>query len=135
MLSRKKITKDVVGALIEKDGKFLIAQRNLDDTFGGLWEFPGGCIEPGETKEYALKREIKEELGVDIKVGKLVLSLTDEIPTLKINISLFESKIENGAPSPIECKEIRWTGINEMEKMELAPADIKILKWLKHENR
>ncbi len=125
-----KITKDVVGALIEKEGKYLVAQRKYDDTFGGLWEFPGGCIEEGETKEAALRREIKEELDLEIKVGPLFLMLTDEIPTLKINVYLFESRIIKGEPKTLDCQNVRWVSLDELKTLDFAPADKKALVWL-----
>ncbi len=125
-----KITKEVVGALIEKDGKYLVAQRKHDDTFGGLWEFPGGCIEEGETKEEALRREIKEELDLEIEAGSLFLTLTDEIPTLKINVYLFESRIIKGEPKTLECQDVRWASLDELKVLDLAPADKKALVWL-----
>ena len=125
-----KVIKDVVGALIEKDGRFLVARRKPDDTFGGLWEFPGGCVEHGEEKEKALEREIKEELGIEVKAGKLVYECDDEIPTLKILIYLYECKILSGLPRPIDCDAVAWATPDELKRMELAPADIKIKDWL-----
>ena len=125
-----KITKEVVGALIEKDGKYLVAQRKLDDTFGGLWEFPGGCVEDGETMEEALRRELKEELDLEIEAGALFLTLTDEIPTLKINVHLFESRIIKGEPKTLECQDVRWVSFDELKALDLAPADKKALVWL-----
>ncbi|MFA6079487.1 MAG: (deoxy)nucleoside triphosphate pyrophosphohydrolase [Candidatus Omnitrophota bacterium] len=125
-----KITKEVVGALIEQDGKYLVAQRKFDDTFGGLWEFPGGCIEDGETKEEALRREIMEELGLEIEPSHLFLTLSDEIPTLKINVYLFESRIIKGEPKTLDCQDVRWVSFDELKELDLAPADKKALVWL-----
>lgn len=126
-----KIIKDVCGALIEEDGKFLVARRRLDDSFGGLWEFPGGALEEGETKEEGLKREIKEELGIDIEVGRLVLVFEDEIPGLKIKIYLYKCKIKNGKPHPIDCEDVRWVSLAQLSRLKLASADKKIYRWIK----
>jgi mutator protein MutT len=129
-LINKKVIKDVCGALIERDGEFIIARRKPDDTFGGLWEFPGGSIEPGEDREECLKREIKEELGVDIEVGRLIYTFADEIPSLKINVFLFECKIKKGIPRPIDCQEVRWADLVRLKRLKLAQADKKVLNWI-----
>lgn len=129
-MSNKKIVKDVVGALIEKDGKFLVGRRHAHDSFGGYWEFPGGCVEHGEAREKALEREIKEELGVDVKAGELVFECEDEIPTLKIIIYLYACSIIAGVPHPVDCADVKWVDINELARLDLAPADRKILTWL-----
>ena len=125
-----KIVKDVCGALIEHRGKFLVAKRKQQDSFGGLWEFPGGSVEPQEEKEECLAREIKEELGVDIEVGELIYTFADEIPTLKINVSLFSCKIKNGEPHPLDCQEVRWVSLGQLQKLQLAQADKKVLNWI-----
>ena len=127
---KQKIVKDVVGALIESDGKFLVAKRKHDDSFGGLWEFPGGCIEHGEAPKEALRREIKEELGIDVEVGRLVFECEDEIPTLKILIYLYECRIISGEPRPVDCAEVRWVELEGLRRIDLAPADRKILEWI-----
>lgn len=129
-LAHKKIIKDVCGALIEKKGRFLIAKRKQEDTFSGLWEFPGGSVEAGESKKACLKREIKEELGIDIKVGSLLYTFEDEIPGLKINVFLFGCRIKKGTPKPFDCQEIRWVGLSQLRRFRLAQADKKILNWL-----
>lgn len=129
-MKTEKVVKDVCGALIENKGKYLVAKRNPKDTFGGLWEFPGGSIEPGEEKETCLKREIKEELGVDIEVGRLIYTFEDEIPTLKINVFLFECKIKKGTPQPLDCGDVLWADFNQLKRLKLASADKKVLSWL-----
>ena len=121
----------VAVALIDVDGRVLIAKRPQGKSLAGLWEFPGGAVEEGETKKAALKREIKEELGVDIKVGNLLLTLADEIPALKINIFLYECGILRGSPRPVDCEEVRWARLDELNGLDLAPADKKVLAWLK----
>lgn len=122
---------DVCGALIEYGGKMLVAQRKYNDRFGGLWEFPGGKIEDGEAKEAAIRRELDEELGIDVEVGRLVLVTEDEIPEMKIIFHLFECSIKTGEPQAIDCQEVKWVTLEELEGLKLAPVDIKILKWLK----
>lgn len=129
-MKTQKIIKDVCGALIEHQGKFLIAKRKSNDSFGGLWEFPGGGIEPGEEKEECLEREIKEELGVDIEVERLIYVFEDEIPELKINVYLFECKIKQGIPKPLDCQQVLWANLDQLKKLKLAQADAKVLNWL-----
>jgi len=129
-LKTRRIVKDVCGALIEKDGKFLVARRKLNDSFGGLWEFPGGGLEPGEGKKQCLEREIKEELGLDIKVLRLIRVFGDEIPGLKINVFLFQCGIKKGIPRPLDCLDVRWVSLEQLKRLKLAQADRKVLSWL-----
>ena len=121
---------DVVGALIEDKGRYLVCQRREGDRFGSLWEFPGGVVEKGEDKETALKREIKEELGIEIKINRFAHTIEDEIPSMKITVYLYSASPERGKPACIECQDFKWANIEEIRKLNLAPADKKILAWL-----
>jgi mutator protein MutT len=127
---KKKIIFDVVGALIKRKGKILVCQRFDDDLFGSLWEFPGGKVEKLEDKKAAIKREIKEELGIDIKVGKLINAFEDEITTMKITVYLYKCYITKGTPRCIECQNLRWATIDAIGRLALAPADRKIHTYL-----
>lgn len=147
-MKKKKIIFDVVGALIKKKGKILVCQRNDFDLFGSLWEFPGGKVEKDEDKKVALKREIKEELGISIKVGKLINIFEDEIPTMnpalygykerkiikkggmKITVYLYRCYITKGRLRCIECQDLKWATIEEIGALNLAPADRKIHTYL-----
>ena len=129
-MNKNKLSFDVVGALLEDKGRYLVCQRLKDDRFGSLWEFPGGKVEKGEEKQAALKREIKEELGIDIRVDRLMHTLEDEIPTMKIAVYLYKCSILNGEPRCLECQNLKWANIAEIQKLALAPADKKILTWL-----
>jgi mutator protein MutT len=121
---------DVCGALIEHEGKVLVAQRKYADRFGGLWEFPGGKIEDGESKEQAMRRELDEELGIDVEVAGLALVTEDEIPDLKIIFHLFQCTIKKGEPRPIDCQDVKWVTLEDLGGLKLAPVDIKIKNWL-----
>ena len=106
---------DVVAALIEQGGKYLACQRLSEDYFGSMWEFPGGKVEEGEEKENALKREIKEELGIEIEMHGLARTFEDEIPSLKITVYLYKVSVLKGNPERVECQDfisldfmIRW---------------------------
>jgi len=117
--------------LIEESGRYLVAMRKTDDSFGGCWEFPGGAVEEGETMEEALKREIKEELDIEISVGKDAFQFVTETPRFKIDIHLFESKIEKGMPKAIDCDEVRWVTLDELDTLEIIPADKEAVEWLR----
>ena len=130
---KKKIIFDVVGALIKRREKILVCQRNDLDLFGSLWEFPGGKVEKQEDKKAAIKREIKEELGIDIKVGKLINAFEDEITTMKITVYLYKCYITKGTPRCIECQNLRWATIDAIGRLALAPADRKIHTYLSKE--
>ena len=119
----------VVAAIIKKDNKILATQRGYGE-FGGLWEFPGGKIEDGETKEEALVREIKEELNADIIVEKFALDLEWQYPNFYLYMSCFECVLE----SDIELLEhmgARWLSLEELDSVEWIEADIKAVNYIK----
>ena len=120
----------VVAGLVKKDKKILLCQRKEDDFFGLLWEFPGGKVEEKETDQQALKREIKEELGLDIEVGSLINIFKDRTSSLEIEVYLYEVLNFKGKPQAIECKEFRFLDLKEMPKLALAPVDKKIFSYL-----
>ena len=125
-----KIIFDVVGALIEHNGKILVSKRKDDDLFGGLWEFPGGKVEENEDKKEALKRELMEEIGVEAEVGDLVDIFEDEKSDMKIYVYLYRCSILSGTPRCIECQNIEWATVDEINALDLAPADRKIAQYL-----
>ena len=119
----------VVAAIIKKDDKILATQRGYGE-FEGLWEFPGGKIEEGETKEEALVREIKEELNADIIVEKFALDLEWQYPNFYLYMSCFECVLE----SDIELLEhmgARWLALDELDSVEWIEADIKAVNYIK----
>jgi len=126
----KKFLK-VVAALIEKDNKILFAQRFEDDAYGSLWEFPGGTVEDAETDEQALRREIKEELGVEAEISEKIAAYSDESDILKIDVTLYKCNVLEGNPAAIDCNEICWTNANAAEELDLAPADRKAMVFVK----
>ena len=123
---------NVVAAVIKDDsGKILITQRNLKKSQGGLWEFPGGKIEPNETKEQAIIREIKEELTIDINVKKYIDEKIFTYPEKDINLIALECSIINGNIELLEHEDYRWVSSSELENFEFAPADMFIVEKLK----
>jgi len=125
---------DVVAALIKSENKVLLCQRNIDDFYANLWEFPGGGIEPGESKTSAIEREIFEETNLKVKAKDLVHEFFDENETLKIKVFLFLCNIEQGKAICQDCQDLGFFSAEKIEKLNLAPVDRKIFKYLKEEN-
>ncbi|NLG15963.1 MAG: (deoxy)nucleoside triphosphate pyrophosphohydrolase [Fibrobacter sp.] len=126
MNSNKRVS--VVCAIIEKDEKILVAQRNRNQTNAGLWEFPGGKVDPTEQPAEALSREIKEELGADITVTAQLSAVQYDYSWISIELIPFVCKISSGIILPIEHSQVRFVTIQESINLEWAPADIPVLK-------
>lgn len=124
---------EVVAALIWKNERFLACQRPAHKARGLLWEFAGGKVEPGETKEQALIRECKEELGVELDVGRVFLEVTHTYPDLTVHLTLFQAKIASGTLQKLEHEDLRWITISEIDQYDFCPADQVILEHLKHQ--
>lgn len=121
-----KIT-EVVAALIWQDGTFMICQRPAYKARGLLWEFVGGKVEAGETKQEALIRECREELDVTLSVGDVFMDIVHEYPDLTVHLTLFHASIAEGLPRKLEHNDIRWITPREIEKYDFCPADEEIL--------
>ncbi len=122
---------NVVAAIIKNgEGKILITQRNLKKSQGGLWEFPGGKIEKGETREEAIIREIKEELTIEINVESYLGEKVFEYPEKSINLIALNCRVKSGNIYLTEHEEARWVEKAELNSFEFAPADIFIVKKL-----
>ena len=125
--SKEKVT-EVVAALIWDEKKFLICRRPLHKARGGLWEFAGGKVEPGETGRQALVRECMEELAVTIKPGKIFMEVTHEYPDITVHLTLFHSSIEKGELKMLEHMDLRWITAKEIPEYAFCPADEEILR-------
>lgn len=123
---------EVVAALIWKEGRFLICQRPAHKARGLLWEFVGGKVEPGETKQEALIRECREELAVTVAVGDVFMELTHTYPDLTVHLTLFHAKIESGTPQLLEHNDIRWICTEQISQYDFCPADEEILQALQN---
>lgn len=119
---------EVVAALIWKNGKFMICQRPAHKARGLLWEFVGGKVEPGETKEQALVRECREELAVTVEVQDEFMSLVHEYPDITIHLTVFNAYIAEGVPQLLEHNDVRWIPPKEIKNYDFCPADNKILE-------
>lgn len=102
------MTTQVVAALIWRGGKFLICQRPAHKARGLLWEFVGGKVEPGETKQQALVRECREELGIETAVGNVFMEVTHTYPDITVHLTLFHVSITQGEPQKLEHEDMRW---------------------------
>ena len=122
---------EVVAALIWQGEKFMICQRPAHKVRGLLWEFVGGKVEAGETKEEALVRECQEELDVRLSVGNVFMEVTHEYPDLLVHLTLFHATIAKGEPQKLEHNDIRWITPSEIPNYEFCPADEEILRKIK----
>ena len=122
---------EVVAALIWRGDRFMICQRPAHKTRGLLWEFVGGKVEPGETKEQALVRECMEELSVTVSVGDVFLDVVHEYPDLTVHLTLFHAAIVQGEIQMLEHNDIRFITVREIDDYAFCPADEVILKKLK----
>jgi 8-oxo-dGTP diphosphatase len=122
---------EVSAALIFHNGKLLITQRHADTHLGGLWEFPGGKREPDETFEQCLVREIREELGIEIFVGKLFEEIKHAYPEKSIRLKFFICKLLRGEPQPFGCTAFKWVGKSELADYKFPAADLQLLEKLK----
>ena len=121
---------EVVAALIWDGGKFMICQRPAHKARGLLWEFVGGKVEPGETKEQALVRECREELAVTVAPADVFMDVVHEYPDLTVHLTLFNASIAEGVPQKLEHNDIRWITVDEIPRYEFCPADRAILRRL-----
>lgn len=119
---------EVVAALIWDSDKFMICQRPAHKARALLWEFVGGKVEPGETKEQALIRECQEELAVALSVGDVFIDVIHEYPDITVHLTLFNSKIAEGTPQMLEHNDIKWITPAEIPNYDFCPADEEILK-------
>lgn len=122
---------EVVAALIWEGSRFMICQRPAHKARGLLWEFVGGKVEHGETKEQALVRECREELAVTVSVGSSFAEVTHEYPDLTVHLTLFHAAIAEGIPQMHEHNDIRWITTDEIPQYDFCPADQPILEKLR----
>jgi 8-oxo-dGTP diphosphatase len=113
-----------VAAVIETEGKYLITQRRSTAVLPGLWEFPGGKVEEGETDEAALRREVRERLGVDVLVKARIASRQHQYQGYKVDLNLYQAELESAhLPQALRVADFRWVGSEEFEKYPFPAAD------------
>jgi mutator protein MutT len=118
---------EVSAALIFRAGKLLITQRHAKSHLGGLWEFPGGKREAGESFEACLVREIREELGVEISVGDLFEEITHTYPEKSVHLKFFRCTLTAGEPQPLDCAALKWIDQSQLAAHEFPAADAQLL--------
>lgn len=121
---------EVAAAIIEKGGLFLIARRPQSGTLPGLWEFPGGKVEPGESRPEALKRELAEELEMDAAIGELVAESSFEYPHGRVHLFGYQVVFWEAQPTPLVHEEIRWVALSHLRDFDFAPADVPLISAL-----
>ncbi len=124
---------EVVAALIWRENRFLICQRPKNKARALLWEFVGGKVEAGETKEEALARECREELDLAVSVGRVFAEVTHEYPDLTVHLTLFFCTIAAGEPKLLEHCDMKWILPAEIPNFAFCPADETILEKLMRE--
>lgn len=120
----------VVAAVIERDGRILITRRRAGAHLEGLWEFPGGKAEAGESLEQALRREIREELGLDISVGTAIDTVAWQYPDKHVSIVFFRCAA-CGEPWPLEGQEMMWVAASDLGNYEFPPADAELIAQIR----
>lgn len=123
---------EVVAALIWDKEKFMICQRPATKARGLLWEFVGGKVEQGETKEQALIRECHEELAITLSVDSEFMTVMHEYPDITVHLTLFNATIAEGVPQKLEHNDIRWITVEEIPNYKFCPADATILERLQN---
>ena len=128
MSSKRHIT--VTAAIIQQDGKILITERPEGTHLEGMWEFPGGKKEEAETLEQCIVREIREELGIQVKPERLLLSISHEYETKIVDLHVYECVIIYGIPAPLEGQDMKWIKPHELPAFAFPPPDLKIIDFL-----
>ena len=129
-LGKERKTIEVVAAVIVQDGRVFATQRGYGD-YKGWWEFPGGKIEKGETKEQALKRELREELAIETEIGNLIKSVEFDYPKFHLVLHCFLAKIIHGEPKLLEHESARWVDRSNIDDLNWLKADLEVIEKIK----
>lgn len=119
----------VSAGIVSQNGKIMLCQRKPEDRLGLKWEFPGGKLEPGETPQQALERELREELAIETRTGRIY----DVYSEPNIMILFFRSELVSGTPQTIDCNAIEWVEPSKLPEYDLPPADRPVAEMLAKE--
>ncbi|MCT7951377.1 8-oxo-dGTP diphosphatase MutT [Ancylothrix sp. C2] len=122
-----------VAVIWNHSGQILIDKRRREGLLGGLWEFPGGKLEEGETIEECIRREILEELAIDVEVGEHLITIDHTYTHFRVTLNVFHCRHFAGEPQAIECDEIRWVSLDEIDQFPFPVANIQIIEALRGE--
>ncbi|HEY9621351.1 MAG TPA: A/G-specific adenine glycosylase [Crinalium sp.] len=130
--SRAPLPHKLIGVAViwDDNGQILIDRRRQEGLLGGLWEFPGGKIEPGETVEECIAREIQEELGIEVKVGDRLITIDHAYSHFRVTLNVHHCYHVSGEPQPIECDEVRWVTLDEINDYPFPKANGQIIEAL-----
>lgn len=121
----------VVAAVVWRDGRVLVARRREGGERGGQWEFPGGKVEPGESEPAALRREIREELGCEVEVGRLLVRHRHRYPDLEVELAFYAGELPPGSnPLPLGCAALEWADGRRLAARDFCEADVPVLAAL-----
>ena len=121
----------VTAAILEKDGRIIIAQRKSTDHLAGKWEFPGGKIETGESPEACLARELNEEFHIDVSIGEYLGSIVHHYDHISIELMAYRTFWDGGKINSTDHKDYKWATIDELEQYDFAPADQPFVEKLR----
>ena len=124
---------EVAAGVIFRSGRLLLTQRRAQDHLGGLWEFPGGKREEGESYAECLERELKEELGIEVEIGGVIDAVTHEYPGKTVHLEFLHCKWLRHEPRALGCEAFAWVRREELDSYAFPAADQQILKQLRED--
>ena len=120
----------VAAGVLEREGKILAARRKRGSHFEGHWEFPGGKLEPDESPEDCLVRELAEEIGVRVRPRGILEVVFHRYPEKSVLLLFYRCDLLEGEPLPLECDEVRWVALEDLPSLDWAPADVPFVRRL-----
>lgn len=126
----KRHTAVVAAGVLEREGKILVAKRKRGSHLEGHWELPGGKLEPDESPEECLRRELAEEIGVLVRPGEILEVVFHRYPEKSVLLLFYRCDLLEGEPRPIECDELRWVSLADLPALDWAPADVPFVRRL-----
>jgi 8-oxo-dGTP diphosphatase len=126
---------EVAAGLVFRNGRLLITRRPAGSHLGGLWEFPGGKRETGETSSQCLVRELLEELGIEVEIGRKLETVTHDYPDKRVRLQFFHCRWKRREPQPLGCAAFKWVEAAELDDHKFPAADARLIKRLQNSPR